>query len=217
MVYVCGIDEAGRGPLLGPLVIAGVLIRESEIDRLMSLGVKDSKLLTPLQRENIAKQLRRITDYKIIKISPKQIDEVVEGGNSNLNWLEADNIIKILNDLKPNKAYIDCPSNNVNAYKNYLKKKVKDNIVLHVGHRMDSENIVCAAASILAKVERDQEIEIIKRKIGHDFNSGYPSDSITQDFLRKHHKDFPDIFRKSWASYKRLIEEKNQKNLKSFK
>ena len=76
-------------------------------------------MLTPIQRENISKELRKIVQFKIIKITPKQIDSAVESDNSNLNWLEADNTIKILNELNPNKAYIDCPSTNINAYKNY--------------------------------------------------------------------------------------------------
>jgi len=217
MVYVLGIDEAGRGPLLGPLVIAGVIIRESEADKLGDLGVKDSKMLTPLQRERIAKNLRSFVKYKVIKISPKEIDDAVEGDNTNLNWLEADNTIKIINELNPNKAYIDCPSTNVLAYKNYLKNKIEKDVELYVGHKMDSENIVCAAASVIAKVERDSEIEKIKKKTGYDFNSGYPSDHITQEFLKKHYKDFPDIFRKSWSSYKKLIGEKTQKKLGNFR
>src|SRR3989338_8848340 len=207
MVYVLGIDEAGRGTLLGPLVIAGVIIRESEADKLGDLGVKDSKMLTPLQRERIAKNLRSFVKYKVIKISPKEIDDALEG----------DNTIKIINELNPNKAYIDCPSTNVLAYKNYLKNKIEKDVELYVGHKMDSENVVCAAASVLAKVERDSEIEKIKKKTGYDFNSGYPSDHITQEFLKKHYKDFPDIFRKSWSSYKKIIGEKTQKKLGNFR
>jgi len=216
MVYVCGIDEAGRGPVIGPLVMCGVLIKEHDTKKLNDLGIKDSKLLTPIQRENISKELRKIVQFKIIKLTPRQIDSAIESDNSNLNWLEADNTIKILNELNPNKAYIDCPSTNINAYKDYLKKRVETGIELHVGHKMDSDNIVCSAASIIAKTERDSEIEKIKKKIGYNFNSGYPSDPLTQEFLRKHYKDFPEIFRKSWESYKKLLKEKNQKNLEEF-
>lgn len=216
MVYICGIDEAGKGPVIGPLVIVGALISEHDVNKLKSLGVKDSKLLTPLQRENIFKELKKVVKFKIIKISPKEIDNAVESKESNLNWLEADNTIKILNELKPNKAYIDCPSNNIQAYKNYLQKKLKHDMELHVGHKMDSVAIICSAASIIAKVTRDEEIEVIKKKIKIDFNSGYPSDPKTQEFLKKHHKDYPDIIRKSWDSYKRLIENKKQKKIGEF-
>ncbi|MBI4159088.1 ribonuclease HII [Candidatus Woesearchaeota archaeon] len=216
MVYICGLDESGRGPVIGFLVIAGALIKENEINKLRELGVKDSKLLSPLQRESIAKELRKIVKYKLIKLSPREIDGAVEGQNSNLNWLEADNTIKILNELKPNKAYIDCPSNNIEAYKNYLQKKLKSDIELHVGHKMDFIAEICSAASILAKVERDKEIENIKKKIKIDFGSGYPSDPKTQEFLKKHYKDFPDIIRKSWASYKNLIENKKQRKIGEY-
>lgn len=168
-----------------------------------------------MQRENIAKELKKFVKYKAIKVSPKEIDEAVDG-KLNLNWLEADNTIKILNELKPNKAYIDCPSNNIQAYKNYLQKKLKQDIELYVGHKMDSINLVCSAASVIAKVTRDQEIENIKKKIKIDFNSGYPSDPKTQEFLKKHHKDYPDIVRKSWASYKKLLDNKKQKKIGEF-
>ncbi len=169
-----------------------------------------------MQRENIFKELKKIVKFKIIKISPKEIDDAVESEESNLNWLEADNTIKILNELKPNKAYIDCPSNNIQAYKDYLQKKLKQDIELHVGHKMDSINLVCSAASVIAKVTRDQEIENIKKKIKIDFNSGYPSDSKTQEFLKKHHKYYPGIIRKSWLSYKKLLDNKKQKKIGEF-
>lgn len=195
-------------------MIVGALISEHDINKLKNLGVKDSKLLSPLQRENIFKELKKVVKYKVIKIIPKEIDNAVESGESNLNWLEADNTIKILNELKPNKAYIDCPSNNIQAYRNYLQKKLKHDIELHVGHKMDSLAEICSAASIIAKVTRDEEIENIKKKIKIDFGSGYPSDPKTQEFLKKHHKDYLDVIRKSWASYKNLF--KKQKKIGEF-
>ena len=75
--------------------------------------------------------------------------------------------------------------------------------------------MVVSAASIIAKTTRDFEIEKIKEKIGIDFNSGYPSDKKTQEFLKKYHNKFPDIFRKSWASYKNIKKAK-QKSLAEF-
>ena len=204
MVVVCGIDEVGRGAVIGPLVMAGVLIEEEKIPKLLEIGVKDSKLLTPKQREKLFPQIKKIIkDSKIIQIPPKEIDEALESDSLNLNWLEAHKSAEIINALKPNKAIIDSPSNNVRAYKNYLVKLLKNKkIEISVEHKAEKHPPV-AAASILAKVIRDNEIEKIKKKYGN-CGPGYSSNLITQEFIKENFKKYPEIFRKTWITYKRL-------------
>jgi len=125
-MLICGIDEAGRGPVIGPLVTAGVLIEEKDQDKLKALGVKDSKLLTPEQREVLFKKIIAVVkDYTIKIIQPFQIDAALNDPDSNLNWLEADTMAGITNELKPDKVIVDCPSNNIKSFTDYLKKKVK--------------------------------------------------------------------------------------------
>ena len=69
---VAGVDEAGRGSVIGPLVIAGVLIRQEDLPVLTDLGCKDSKLLTPRRREALAVEIKKVCqDYHVIKLSPK--------------------------------------------------------------------------------------------------------------------------------------------------
>ncbi|MBI4141787.1 ribonuclease HII, partial [Candidatus Woesearchaeota archaeon] len=75
---VCGIDEAGRGPIIGELVLCGVLIEEGKESELKELGVKDSKLLTPKQRTSIAKVLEKKYKFHRIAIAPAEIDSAVE-------------------------------------------------------------------------------------------------------------------------------------------
>ena len=217
-MLLCGVEEAGRGPVIGPLVMCGVLIEEKDEAKLKSIGAKDSKLLTPKTRELLFDQIKgMIKDYKIIIIPPAEIDKVLLSKDSNLNWLEADTSAKLINALKPDKAVLDCPSPNIPAYKAYVKKKLDNKkIVLVAEHKADVKFPVVSAASILAKVTRDREIEKIKKKIGINCGSGYPSDEVTKEFLKKHYKDFPDIFRKTWASYKRVAGVKNQKKLGEF-
>jgi len=220
MVLICGIDEAGRGPVIGPLVMCGILIKEEGEEKLKKLGVKDSKLLTRQQRESLYKKIIKIAKkYKIIIVNPKEIDKAVKGHNGlNLNWLEADKSAEIINTLNPEKAIIDCPSNNINKYKSYLFKKIKNKeIELILEHKADFKYPVVAAASIIAKVTRDNEIEKIKKQIKIDFGSGYPSDPRTQEFLEKNHSKYQKIFRKSWSSYSVLETKKKQKNLFDFK
>jgi ribonuclease HII len=204
-----GIDEAGRGPVLGPLVMAGAMIDDEK--KLENLGIKDSKLLLPHKREEIYPKLIKLVKYKIIILEPEEIDAALKSPNLNLNWLEAQTSAQIINHLKPKRAIIDCPSNNVESYHDYLKKIVKTKTELILEHKAESHLIV-AAASIIAKVTRDKEIEKLKKKIKIDFGSGYMTDEKTVNFLKEHHQKHPELFRKTWASYKKVF----QKDLSEF-
>ena len=217
MVSICGIDGAGRGPVIGPLVMCGVKVHKEGDILLKSIGVKDSKLLTPEKRDELFDKIKKIVDsYEILISSAGEVDDALASKDMNLNWLKAKKSSEILNKLKPDKAYLDCPSNNIDAYRNYVKNLLDGKIELIVEHKADLNYPVAAAASILAKVTRDREIEKIKSEVGINFGSGYPSDETTQEFLKKNWQKYPDIFRKSWASYKRAADAKNQKSLGDF-
>lgn len=217
MAVILGIDEAGRGPVIGPMVIAGVSMGEKDIGKLKKLGVKDSKLLSPKQREDMFdKIISTAKEYKVIIIQPEEIDSALRSESLNLNWLEAIKSTEIINFLNPEKAIIDCPSNNITAYKNFLKKHLKNKTELIVEHKADFKYAVVSAASIIAKVTRDNEIKKIQKKIKEPIGSGYPSDPITITFLEKNYNNYPEIFRKEWASWKKLNKKKKQKNLKDF-
>ena len=135
----------------------------------------------------------------------------------NLNWLEAIKTAELINKLKPERAILDCPSNNLKAYSNYVRDHLKDKTIEIISeHKADSKYPIVAAASIIAKVTRDREIQKIKQKIGEEFGSGYPSDPMTQKFMKENHNKYPDIFRKTWISYKKLKQEKFQRSLADF-
>ncbi|MBW2980420.1 ribonuclease HII [Candidatus Woesearchaeota archaeon] len=218
MALICGIDEARRGPVVGPLVICGALIDEAEIEELRKIGVKDSKLLTPKQRESLVSKIKKaLRKYKIIKIEPEEIDKAVQGHEGlNLNWLEASKSAEILNELAPDKAIVDSPSPNLQAYTRHLKKLLKNKkIELNVTHKAERYPVV-AAASILAKVTGDNEIKKLQSKIKEPIGSGYPSDPATKRFIKDNYDKYPDIFRKSWQPYKKIIKENQQKKLGEF-
>jgi len=216
MTLVCGIDESGRGPVIGPMVMAGITIEESNIPKLKSLGVKDSKLLTKKKREYLFNKIKKtVKSYKIIIVPPKEIDNALESDDLNLNWLEAHKSAEIINKLKPEKAILDCPSNNTKAYKSYVKALLKNKTELIVEHKADINYIESGAASILAKVTRDREMEKIQKKYGNT-GPGYPSNETTQKFLKENWEKHPEIFRKTWASYKKHKQTKHQKTLDSF-
>ncbi len=206
---VVGIDEAGRGPIIGPMVICGVLIEEGQEKELEALGVKDSKLLSPSARERIAKVLEKKYKFHRIILSPVEIDSYVGNGKlKNLNTLEAEQAAKIINALKPDKAIIDCPSPNCKAYTSFLIERLKDKETEIVAeHKADAKYFVVGAASIIAKVTRDAEIEQLKAHVGIDFGSGYIADPKTKLFTEKCWDKHPELFRHSWAPYKKLVRE----------
>ena len=211
MSIIAGADEAGRGPVIGPLVMCGITIDEKDVHKLKEIGVKDSKLLTPKKRVALFPLIKEVVkEYKLIIVEPAEIDDALNSPTLNLNWLEAIKTAMILNALKPNKAIVDCPSINIEAYHTYMGQFLKYDMEIQLEHNAERFEPV-AAASILAKVTRDNLIEELKKKYG-DFGSGYPSDPKTKKFLEENHAKFPEIFRTTWASYKRF----SQKTLKDF-
>ena len=218
-MLICGIDEAGRGPVIGPLVMCGFVIKEEDEKELVRLKVKDSKLLTKNQREFLFDKIKDVSaKYKLIVIEPQEIDRAVYYHDGlNLNKLEAQKSAEILNELAPDKAIIDTPSNNIKSYKKYLLKYVKNkDVELVMEHKADFNYPVVSAASILAKVTRDNETDKLKKQIGIDFGSGYMTDPKTVEFLKNNFEKYPELFRKSWFPYKDLLNQKFQKSLSDF-
>ncbi|MDP3728949.1 MAG: ribonuclease HII [bacterium] len=191
---------------MGPLVMCGVVVDEEDIPKLAELGVKDSKLLTAKKREFLFEPIKKIVKaYKLIIIEPAEIDDAVNSDTTNLNFLEAMKTALILNELKPDKAIVDCPSNNIPAYKEYLQNLLTVKMELVLEHNAE-KHLQVAAASILAKVTRDRIIVDLEKKYGK-MGSGYPADPVTQAFLKKNAKKYPEIFRKSWATYKKIAQQ----------
>ena len=218
-MLVCGIDEAGKGPVIGPLVIAGAMFEEEDLPKLKKIGVKDSKLLSINKINELAKEVKKIAKfYKIILVQPKEIDNAVEGNDGlNLNWLEGIKQTEIINELKPDKVIIDCPSPNLKVFRNFILKNLehKPKSVI-VEHKADFFHSCVSAASILAKCKREEEVEKIEKMVGESIGSGYPSNPVCQRFLKNNYEKYPDLIRKSWSTYKVLIDKKNQKTLVDF-
>ncbi|MFC1697920.1 ribonuclease HII, partial [Nanoarchaeota archaeon] len=158
MVLLGGVEEAGRGPVIGPLVMCGVVIKEEDEHKLVTIGTKDSKLLTPQTRERIFDQVIHLVEqHEIIILQPQDVDDSLNDPNMNLNWLEAVTSAKIINKLKLDKVILDCPSNNPPAYKNYIMNHIENkNLDVLCEHKADLNYTVVAAASIIAKVTRDR-------------------------------------------------------------
>jgi ribonuclease HII len=211
---VLGIDEAGKGPVIGSMIIAGVMIKQGSENKID--GVKDSKLLTHKKRLELDKKIKQNTKYLIIEVEPKEIDNALLADHLNLNWLEAHKQAEIINKLKPDKAIIDCPSPNCKRYEEFLKKLLDNKkIELVVEHKADMKYPTCAAASILAKVRREEHMDQIKTKYG-DTGAGYPADPKTKKFIAENWEKHPEIFRKTWSTFKNQEKMKHQKKLGDF-
>jgi ribonuclease HII len=186
-MLICGVDDAGRGPVIGPLVIAGILVDELGVTDLINLGVRDSKTLSPKRREYLAREILKVAkDYRVVKVQPSEIDRVVEAGGrlNRLNRLEARVMASIIRDLKPNVAYVDASDILPERFKQHILEELPFKVEVVSEHKADKNYPVVSAASIIAKVERDAEIEGLKRKYG-DFGSGYVTDPKTINFLRE--------------------------------
>jgi ribonuclease HII len=216
---ICGIDEAGRGPVVGPLVIGAFCIEESKMNDLLKLGVKDSKMLSPKQRENLyAKIVKLSKDFKMAVISAQEIDSRSDIG-LNLNQLEALKISELIDELQPDVVYVDSPTSpDGKKFESMIRENLfRQDLKIISEHKADVNYPIVSAASILAKVTRDEEIEIIKKEIGADFGSGYPADPITKKFVKEHWENsLSKYIRKSWGTIKDLEKAKKQKTLAAF-
>jgi len=217
MTLTLGVDEAGRGPVIGPMVMAGVVVTPEQAEQLRKMGVKDSKLIPPAIREDMFEIIKKIvTSYKIIILQPKEIDAALNSPDSNLNKLEGVTTAQIINELKPEKVILDCPSTNIKAYEEFVKERVNDKSIKFITeHKADLNYIEPGAASILAKVTRDNEIEKLRKKYG-EMGPGYPANQITQVFLKNNWDKHPEIFRQTWETYKKVARSKSQKNLGDY-
>ncbi len=213
---VAGLDEAGRGSILGNLFIAIVDADESTIRKMKKWGVKDSKLLSPKKREELSEKIKANTKWAITSLNPQEIDGRF-GNGLNLNKLEAIKYADLINKIKPEKAIIDCPSPNIIAFRNLLKRFIETNTELIVEHKADLKYTIVGAASILAKTERDKHINALSEMCGVNLGSGYPSDPIAMKGVNKlMNTEYSVYIRKSWEPYLRIRREKEQKKLGDF-
>ncbi|MEM4325679.1 MAG: ribonuclease HII [Candidatus Pacearchaeota archaeon] len=220
-ILFLGIDEAGRGPVIGPMVLAGCLADSKTLEELKKIGVKDSKQLTQRRREFLEKRIKEIVrKFEIVVLDPELIDTRSKKWG-NLNELEAVMAAEIINKLNEGsrkiRVILDCPSPSPDKWRNLLKNYIKNrsNLEIVCEHKADINHVIVSAASILAKCQREREMEKIKKIYGEDVGSGYGSDPRTKKFLEENADSYSDknFFRKTWASWKRASSNLKQKKL----
>jgi len=201
---ICGIDEAGKGPVVGPLVVAAVAVNNAK--DIENLGIKDSKQLTQRKRKELYNRIKAEFNFAVEIIEPKIVDEYRK--RNKLNELNRGAFERLISKLNPNVAYVDAADVNENRFGSQIKANLtnkNDTDVISM-HKADAKIDVVAAASIIAKETREREIEKLKDKIG-DFGSGYPSDERTIKFLKSFYADngkWPTGTRESWKTLERI-------------
>jgi len=212
---IAGVDEAGRGPVIGPLVVAGIALDEPHSEALVEWGVRDSKQLTPGQREKMDVKIRQLAlQVELLEIKPDTID-AERRAKHNMNDLETKWMVEILQRLRWDVAYVDAVDVDADRFGRAIQSHFAPPRLVVSEHKADSTYPVVSAASIVAKVRRDQRIAELHRVYG-DFGSGYPSDPKTVHFLKEwiaHHDAFPDVVRKTWETASDILSKKRQRPL----
>lgn len=211
---ICGVDEAGKGAVLGPMVVAAAGMADPGM--LDSLGVRDSKTLSPRKRDELYSVLIEGCVYHVVHISPEEIDSALP--LISMNMVVARAHAACVAALHPKTAYLDACDVNAARYAGTIQSLLTDPCHVIAEHRADSTYPIVAAASIIAKVERDRAIADLASEYG-DIGSGYPSDTKTIRFLRQYIAEqgvSPPCARRSWKTVAALLSAHKQASLSDF-
>ncbi|MDY6865934.1 MAG: ribonuclease HII [Halobacteriota archaeon] len=202
---IAGVDEAGKGPVIGPMCVAAVMMRDDELYRLKELGVRDSKLISPKKRRELSGEIEKIAETIILEVTAHEIDEMRK--EMTMNDLAVVSFSKVLQRLRPDKAIVDAVDVNPQRFSENLKKRCDLPIDLISEHKADVNYPIVSAASVIAKVRRDQRIRELEDTLGVSIGSGYPSDPKTiifiEEIVKKEHQ-LPDFIRHSWKTIDRF-------------
>jgi len=211
---ICGVDEAGKGSVLGPMVVAAVGIPSEDV--LLDLGLKDSKLLVPKERERLYKIIKKKCRVAIVKLEAQEIDAVRK--EMTLNAAVARAHAQAIAKLSPACAYVDACDVNTFRYAEMVKNHLDVPCEIVSEHHADEKFPIVSAASIIAKVTRDRAIISLAKKYG-TIGSGYPSDTVTIQWLNSYiddHRIPPPIARKSWKTVSAILAKRTQSSLGDF-
>ena len=208
--WVLGLDEAGRGSLLGPLVVGGFAVPASEgIDaELRGLGTKDSKALSARRREEVFEGLCRRGTLLAAWADPPEVDRWVRGPG--LNALEVALMGGLIRRCSPGLVLADACDVDADRFARHLRRQLPPSfprVRIVARHKADRDLPLVSAASIVAKVTRDRRMVQLARTLGEEMGTGYPSDPRTrrhlEDLLARH-RDLPPHVRRTWATVTRV-------------
>jgi ribonuclease HII len=211
---ICGVDEAGKGSVLGPLVVAGISVSSDE--RLADLGIRDSKLLAPHERERLYSLIRKRSKVTTVTIHAHEIDVIRR--EMTMNACVARAHAEVINRLSPSRAFVDACDVNCFRYAEMVRVHLIPEVDIVSEHHADEKFLVVSAASIVAKVVRDRAVAQLGKEWG-EIGSGYPSDPVTVRWLTgyiRNNPSPPSIARRSWKTVGTLLAKKSQSTLTDF-
>jgi len=238
-VYL-GVDEAGKGPVLGPMVAAAVLADPADLPA----DVDDSKRIAPSRREAIDAAVREADAVAVgvAFVEPAEIDRpdtdmntlTVRGQARAVRAaLDAGVVADLVDPADPVRVVADAGDTSEARFARRLGEFVADGdtagddapdhpaVDVSAAHGADEDDPVVGAASVVAKVARDERMAAIDADYpAYDaIGSGYPSDPATRDFLRAYvddHGEVPDCARRSWATCDDVLAAAEQSGLDEF-
>ena len=220
--YVLGVDEAGRGPVLGPMVYAAAFWPKREQDRLARAGFDDSKKLSEADRERLFQELRRdpAVGYAVCSISARELSrQMLRASPVSLNKVAHDATVEMLSrvlraGVAVREVYVDAVGDS-DSYARVLSAAIPQ-CKFTVCPKADSLFKCVSAASIVAKVTRDAQLRdwvFEERGPGaresKDWGCGYPGDEKTKRWLADNVDPvfgFPSVVRMSWATARTILE-----------
>ena len=219
MTKVLGIDEAGRGPVIGSMFIGGFVIEKDRLDDLEDLGVKDSKKLSNKKRERLREELDNFGETFLVEFTASKIDDLRDV--MSLNEIELKGFAEVVDRAEPDEVFMDLPEPDGDRFIGKVKDlmKTETDLGFTAEHGADDTFPVVSAASIVAKSARESHVEELHRKYGYDFKSGYPHDSPTIKFLKDYLEEkgeLPPETRMSWSTAERIKKEGDQEDLTRF-
>ncbi|MDI6902360.1 MAG: ribonuclease HII [Methanocellales archaeon] len=207
---IAGVDEAGKGPVIGPMIVAGVMVQEDMLPMLERMGVRDSKAISPKKRGFLASKIREVGICHILEISPREIDALRK--RMTMNEIIVESYVRVLKQLTPDKAFLDAADVNVERFAKNVQDRYGKRIKIVSEHNADIKYPIVSAASILAKVRRDETVQELEHLLGKNIGSGYPSDIRTRCFLDdwiKEHDSLPSFVRHSWKTAKNALKRRD--------
>jgi ribonuclease HII len=214
---ILGIDEAGRGSVLGPLVVGGFRCPRDRVASLPELGARDSKAMSPAAREATYERLQGVGQCFTIVLAPPTIDRWVAHGG--LNRLEARHFAAIVRRARAEEVYLDACDVDARRFGEEVGRLAGTADGIRSTHEADRRFAIVGAASIVAKVTRDRAVRRLARRLGARIGSGYPSDPVTVAFVRAAIAGglrAAPWLRASWATTRRLMAEARVVPLERF-
>ena len=222
-MLLLGVDEAGRGPVLGPLVVAAFKMPQHDLHHLRWAGVQDSKQLSKSRREELYEWLheegsQRGWAIEIEVSAASRVDRAMQVATLNVHEVElfaavVNRIAASQEQLQQGVIQLDACDSNAERFGNDVAARLKNwpwnSWEVDSRHKADQIHLAVAAASIAAKVRRDSAMLDLSTSLGIDLGSGYPSDPVTQAALPQLLNDSEpaDCVRWRWKTVERLWKE----------